>query len=431
MSKIGIVGPYMSVERILNIAKKMKLNIEFVPLPYAETSEVSDIVKLNVSNVKGWLFSGLIPYIAARKVLSSDAIISYCPRTSYSIYKCILQMIYHQKKIVKQFSFDMYEFIDEAVNLNELVIPDIGMITKYYGRERIDSREIVQFHLDLFKTGKADGAITTLQSVYLALKQEGVSVYHVDSSIEDIRHTINNLVEKINVSYFKEGQVASEVIEIADFDKIIQKSKTSYELQHLELRLKNIILPLCEKVSGYVVEKGDGRYEIFSSRGRVEKEITVLQEAIEQVSVDVDRPVFVGIGFGNTVYAASKNAYQALEHAKKKEQPIVIIQDDGFLVEYMGQKEELMYDYFSDDKELLEKLHQASVSIKTYKKIAAMIRRKGWNSFTAVQLSEELKVTDRNVRRIIASLCKVGLFECIGEEDSSVRGRPSKVYCLK
>jgi predicted ArsR family transcriptional regulator len=97
----------------------------------------------------------------------------------------------------------------------------------------------------------------------------------------------------------------------------------------------------------------------------------------------------------------------------------------------VGQKKEMEYAYYSNDKGLLDKLNEANVGIKTYRKVEATVRRMGWDSFTTAQLANQLSVTDRNIRRIMASLCKVALVECIGEESPSNRGRPSRKYRLE
>jgi response regulator of citrate/malate metabolism len=109
---------------------------------------------------------------------------------------------------------------------------------------------------------------------------------------------------------------------------------------------------------------------------------------------------------------------------------IVIVQENGMIIESAGAEDELTYHNRSDDPDLLNKLKRAGVSVKTYKKLEALIRRMNWDAFTTTDLSAHLAMTNRNVRRIIASLCDYGLAECIGETSHATRGRPSKMYLL-
>ena len=80
---------------------------------------------------------------------------------------------------------------------------------------------------------------------------------------------------------------------------------------------------------------------------------------------------------------------------------------------------------------MLENLHKAAVGIKTFRKIEATVERMKWNTFTVAQLASQLSVTEQNIRRIISSLCSVGLVAVAGEEFAATRGRPGKIYRLK
>ncbi|MFP3380740.1 hypothetical protein SB767_30930, partial [Bacillus sp. SIMBA_069] len=87
------------------------------------------------------------------------------------------------------------------------------------------------------------------------------------------------------------------------------------------------------------------RYMIFSSRGAIEREIITLEDTIQKLAFEADTTVAVGIGFGETAYSAEINAFRAIQHSKEmKKREIVIVQDDGKIVESPGKKKELQYD---------------------------------------------------------------------------------------
>ncbi len=109
----------------------------------------------------------------------------------------------------------------------------------------------------------------------------------------------------------------------------------------------------------------------------------------------------------------------------------MIVQENGVIVEAAGEPEQIAYAYRSNDKELLDKLNKANVSIKTYNKLQALVQRMGWSTFTTSDIATYLSMTVRNAQRIIGSLCEYGLAEYKGEELQAVRGRPKKIYQLK
>jgi hypothetical protein len=431
MYKIGVVGPHPSVERILEVASEFEHEIEFIPFSYIDAREASDIVKKHNQQVDGWFFSGPIPYTIASKVLDPGSNIVYCPPTGLNLYKCLLQMFFDQNRVINKVSIDMIHTEDLQESLRELGIPTEDIFVKNFD-EQYDPEELSQFHLQLWKQGKTQGALTCLHSVHMALEREGIPVYRILMTKMEIREAMKMVIEKARSSYFKDSQIGIEIIEIDQFDHIAEKAKTRYHLQYLELKIKQTLLLLCEKLDGSLMENGNGRYQIFSSRGAIEREIGTLRSTVQQLALDADLPVAVGIGFGETAFSAEMNARRAVKHSKGKvDRGIVIVQDDGRMVESVGHAEQLMYDYRSTDKELLEKLNKANISIKTYHRIEALIQRLGWDGFTTADLASHLSMTVRNAQRIMVSLYDNGLAEYKGEELHSPRGRPRKIYMLK
>jgi hypothetical protein len=432
MYRIGVVGPHQSVERILSVAKEFEQGMEFIPHPYQEPKETAKIVLENDHTVDAWLFSGSTPYMVAKGVIDSDEKLVYIRITEARLYKCFLDLAYSQGKLIDRVSIDiMSSALDIDMTLQQLEMAPRDIHVKHFDAD-IDSEELYHFHLGLWKDGKTEGAFTCFPPVCDKLKEAGVPAFLITPSRMEILQTLRIFAEKIKTSYFKETQIGIEIIEIEHFDRIIEKAKSPYHLQYLELRLKEALIKLCETLKGSLMEKGNGRYAIFSSRGAIEREIPTLQVTIEYLALEADTTVAVGIGFGETVFSAETNAHSAIQLSKDKEEHgIVIIQEDGTMIESVGQQEELAFSYRTDDKEFMEKLKKGNISVKAYKKIEALNRKMGWSVFTTKDLAAHLHMTERNAQRIVSELCQVELAEYIGEESQHTRGRPSKVYRLK
>lgn len=431
MPQIGIVGPAPSVERILSVIENMKLNMDFIPFCYTELLEAADIVSANQQKIDGWLFSGPSPYLMVRDRLEPGTIAVSCQHIGAGLYRGILQISHQLNHLTGRVSIDMPqgEEIEDNIgeSLEDLKLPTQNMYVKPYTKE-FRAEEMIAFHRDLFRQGLTEGAVTSLYSLYLALKKENIPVVHNTITKMEITLAIRALKEKVNTAYFRNTQVGVEIIDVGIFNEVEKMLITPYQLQELELDIKRILIRLSKKLDGYLMEKGSGRYEIFSSRGAVERELQSLSQAIEEIRIFIEAPVSVGIGFGESVHAAEIHAYRAINHAKTQNCSIVMIQDDGVLVESPGKAEELQYSYFSHDGALLEKLKEGGVSVKIYQKIIAVLRRMGWNAFTVNQLAEQLAVTPRNISRIMTGLVEAGLAECVGQEAVAERGRPSKIF---
>ncbi|MEH7454391.1 hypothetical protein [Gottfriedia acidiceleris] len=433
MYRIGLVGPEWSLERIVSFSKEYEHELEFFPFSYDDPVETKEIVKKHDRDVDVWLFSGQLPYNIAKKILHSKEKLLYIPHTESSVYKSLLNIMYITGGLINQLSIDMPTYSNLLEDALEQLNKSFDQFyIKRFEEEQINLEELLQFHLELWDSNKTEGALTNFPFIYQELKKRDIPVEWISTSSVDIKHTLRLLTEKVKGLYFKDSQIGVELIEIENFESIIQKSKSPYHLQHIELRIKDVLLTLCEQLNGSLIEKGYGKYLIYSSRGTIEREIHMLENTLEQLSLESDSKISVGIGFGETVYSAEKNAIESIQQSKEMhERKIIIVQENGEIIESLGSKEEITYAYRTNDQELLQKLKLGNISVKTYHKIENLIKRMAWNDFTTKNLAEQLKMTERNARRIVADLCEVELLECIGEESLSYRGRPSKIYRFK
>lgn len=431
--KIGIIGATHSVERIMAVSRKFDDGIKFIPLPFENEKEIQTILHNHKRKVDGWLFAGPLPYAIAKEHLKNEDNVSYCQSVGAGLYINCLQVAYKNKTSLPRISVDMYEsLMDIEQTIKETGLPLDGVYIKYYD-QKYDLEEITKFHLRLWQEGNTDGAITALRTVFHNLEAQNVPVYALTLTKQEIYQSLKIITEKVKTSYFKTTQVGSVIIAINQYEDVIEKAKSLSMLQNLEWKLKGVLLPLCNSLNGYLLEKGSGVYEIFSSRGVIEQELSTLRETIQQMSIAINFDVSVraGVGFGETVSNAEFNAYRALRNIDEKtDKGLIIIRDDGGIVEAASQEKEVSYDYYSNDETLLKKLHKAAVGIKTFRKIEATVERMKWDTFTVAQLASQLSVTEQNIRRIISGLNAVELVVVAGEEFAATRGRPGKLYRL-
>ncbi|MGY4794724.1 hypothetical protein ACVNNN_06945 [Lysinibacillus fusiformis] len=431
MYKIGLVGLSSSIKQVLDLADEYKDDFEFIPFHYIRTEEVENIIQENKSSVHAWLFTGPLPYEIVKKKVQTDQIMVYVPATESGLYKSFIEMIYQQGKVIEKLSIDtMFSNNISEEAWSQVNMKPLEIYTKMFDLN-VDTNELLSFHFQLWKEGKIEGVLTCFPSVCEALRKKGVPAYRMSMSRMEIQQTLRILSEKVKGAYFKDTQIGVEIIEIEYFNRVAEEMKTPYHLQYLELRLKAMVIQLGEKINGSVSEKGNGRYMIYSSRGAIEREIMSLEDTVQNLAFEADTTVAVGIGFGETAYSAEINALRAIKLSKEmKNRETVIVQDDGKIIESPGKKQELQYASRSQNEILIEKLKNGNISVKTYKKLIALIEKMGWSSFTTKDIATYLEMTERNVRRIVTDMCEVGLAQCIGSEAPATRGRPSKIYKL-
>lgn len=429
MFRVGIIGPQSTVDRIIYIAREFELDVIFLSYPYKVVKETEEIVKHNDNKVDLWIFSGRIAYnIACRSVENKENKI-YIDHTEAGIYKGLLEFAHDIGSFTDYLSIDEISKSHLESALYQLNIKTENMYVKTFSEET-STKELVEFHSQLWRMGKTKGAITCFEEVYLQLKEAEIPAFRISTSDIEIRHTLNILSEKIKTFYFKGSQVAVQLFEMAHLEDHFKSPKQTYQLQYLELKFKEILINLSESLNGSLIEKGLGRYLIFSSRGDSERELHRIEETVNNLVLESGLQVGVGIGFGETIYSAEFNANHALKQSKEKFGSIIIVRENGEVVEVNSKHLEVAdFPYFNDEN-FIAKLKNEKINMKFYIEIFAFTRNTGLKDFTVKDVSSQLSKDERNTRRFIERLCEVGLAEWIGMEESATRGRPRRVYKL-
>lgn len=432
MYRIGVVGPKLSIERTMQALHGQQLEANYELYPYEHARETIDIIHRNRVNVHGWVFTGPIPYLTAQTVLHKKEHAIYCPPTGASLYKAILQAVYSLDTNIKEMSIDMPDNESWGMmdSLEELNFTE-NQLRKYVFSIDYDVQEMVEFHVRHWQEGLTKAAITCLYAVYEELLERGVPVFKINSTKLETIQAVRMLVEQIRSSAFKDSQIGVLMIEIDRLHEADKHSTERYQLQHMELKIKSLLLHHCERIDGSLHQDGTGRYLMYGSRGGMARNMDSLFATMQQLELDVDLPSFAGIGFGETAFDAERHARKAIQYAKDDEAgQIIIYETDGTIVEMSGEDQALSYETYSSDVELLEQLNKAGVSIRTFQKIKAYIRRIGKEEFTASELASGLSMTIRHVQRIMGSLTAFSLAEIAGSELNTRRGRPSNRYRL-
>lgn len=435
MLNIGIISSSIgTIEQIIEIAKSMlnPQNYQFFSFPYEEPCEIKDILQQHSGEIDGWIFSGPNPYTAAKPYLGKNDNTTFCYVTGNEIYKYLLELIYRLDNKQLRVSIDCpnSDVFAYSESVEQLEIPK----TEIYFQEYTipyDFNKIIEKHLSLWQAGKVDMVFTTLHVVHMAMQKKNVPVERIRVSLTSIRQAINMLEQKLTGIYFKNSQLGMEIIEIKDYDKFVEQSGNYYKMQKVEMEIKQILLDLCQSINGYLSEKGNGHYQIFASRGLIENHMKLLQDIIEKMKITSQIDLIAGVGFASTVFEAQLNAYKAIMHGRSTNSDVVILDEDGNFIQDLGTMQEMSYAASTNEPKLAEKLKLANVGINSYNRIAFIVRKMNWTTFTATQVAQQLNVTDRNIQRILSGLSKSGLVREVGQEALNKRGRPTRKYQLK
>ncbi|MDE5415442.1 hypothetical protein [Alkalihalobacterium chitinilyticum] len=434
--RIAIVGPEDSVQQILYFAEEFSRNenMELVPFSYDKTEEAEQIIQDNVGRVDQWLFSGQAPYyFALNKGLIRAEDATYLTLHGSSLLGTFLEILIHEGNNVNELSLDtiQQEEIMQIQNAHSLKRLNIYSYS-YSGYE--PAEDIIKFHHKLYEEGKSKVAVTCIKEVHIQLQKLGIPCYRVIPSESSVKKVLTLLKERGQSSWYRHSQIAILGIEVIHSGTSLEEHYYSYEMKHKELDLKHVLLQHAQNVQGSFVQIGDGLFFVYTTRGEVDfrfndsTRFTLLDDVFLQSRLHIR----VGIGYGLTAYDAEQNVRLALRQAREYTEPIIVsVNEKKEVHEYVKQNEtEISYTERKWGRDWEQKFKEVQLSPKVISKLEAVSHRYKKNVVTANEVALWLNRTERNARRILTELEKLGLAKVDREEQVGNRGRPRKVYEL-
>ena len=99
-TRIGLIGPEDSVQRMLESSVKFQDLAEFIPRIYDRKEESCDLVRQMEGEVDVFLFSGVVPYRIVTYSNTTTRPCLYLPRLGTSVIKPLWEMRDRDRKSV-------------------------------------------------------------------------------------------------------------------------------------------------------------------------------------------------------------------------------------------------------------------------------------------------------------------------------------------
>ncbi|MFQ3545627.1 hypothetical protein Q7A53_16220 [Halobacillus rhizosphaerae] len=425
---IGVIAPHDSLQLIMYVAKEFD-DITFVPYPYDKLNEVSEILSNHRYEVDQWFFSGVLNFTHA---LNHDLITenegAYPPLHGASFFGILLEAQLASNQVYRKVSIDTIESeeFDKILSYYQL-----DSLT-YYNHpftQNLSFDKLADFHAQLYEEGKTEVAITSIKYVYQQLKERNVPVFRVTPSYLSIKLIIQFLVERAQSKLYRNSQVAVIGCRTEMDPDHSEDLHYSFKTKYQELEVRHQLYSIAEKTNGSVMQMGDGLFFIFTTRGELSAESEGdLFNLIDDIRAQTNLKAKVSIGFGETVLQAEQHVRMGFRHIKEYEKPMILVVDDDQSISLKQPQDQIAYKTTDIGQIWQEKFKDANISPGIVSKILAYAKQYGRDNFSSQDLARWLKSTERNGRRILAEMERVGIVSQAGETQSGERGRPRKVY---
>ncbi len=426
--KLAIVGPSDSVSLIEEVGQEFVDRIQLISCIYNDASEVPDTIARHDADVDIWIFSGIVPYRYAIAAANSTKPKLYVSHTGSSIYRVLLELS-RQNRPISSMSFDTFSSKDIAETFSDAAV----LLPKIYVKDYVgivSAAELTDFHLALWKQGKAEVAVTCFLATYLELKRHGVNAFRIWPTRSNIRSILNLALTKADALFSKASQIAIQHIAIDEYDEFSREAVSGYAVLKVELQLQEILVRFAEQVQGAMISQGKGHFTIYSTRGAMEaitqgfSNLPVVSEISRCLSVGVSG----GLGFGDTAYSANENAGIALGIARRKgKNKWMVVLDDRTVIGPLNSELSLSYSLRSSSSDAMDLAKSLNVSGTTLNRLLSVFHKLDGATVGAETLAQYLSMTERNARRLLGNLAANGMAVESGEETSGA-GRPRKMY---
>lgn len=427
---MGLVGPKDSVEEAMKVADTIS-GLKLIPFIYSQTEETKTIIQENRHNIEQWLFSGPVPYkFALAEKLIEEHEADYIRMHGSSLLGAILEAIMTEGKVLKRLSLDTISKTEISQMLEQFDLKGLHIQTSEQ-KTYSPADKLIAFHESLFRSNEVDAVLTCIHSVFKGLQAKKIPVYRIHVSELAAHRALSIIKERGLTKSYRMKQLAMVGVEIIYASQGDQRNET-FKIRKQELELNRVLLNFTEEINGSMMKMDNGTYFTYTTRGELEL-YTRSHSIIDlknEIFVNSKLQVRIGLGFGQTVLESEENVRTAIDLARSENSSSIISIDENKQVsEITADDFSLIYDQRKSERDRRGIDRDAKISLSIIGKIESLSKHYQKEKITSLDLSRWMKSTERNARRILAEMERMGYANVVGEEFGQ-RGRPRKIYRL-
>lgn len=422
--KIAIVGVSDSVKKIHKLLSQKYKNIEFILLEEEKIENMLKYIQDISKDVDGIYLTGIGVYYSLinSKNVEIKKPVCYVKRGSIGLIKSFWDF----QKDKTHIKDDLKIGIDVVGEKNFLEIIkefEIDVKSYYYQEYNPDKteEEYLKNYIEKYKKNEINCVFTAFGYIYNFLVKNSIPVYRIQATDIEIEDEFISLLNKIKYIENKSSKIGVKILKIFSEDKKIYKNNLKNKME-----IEKELLGYSKEVEGNIQVCDENEYMIISNIELLKdeenlKKICELKEMLKKR----EEKVAVGIGEGNTLFQAERNARKALRLSFSREGEIFLFDGNNIRGPLLAQYE-LEYRNISDER--LEKIsEEIGVSSIYLEKIKSMIKRQNKDSFTSEEIAHILGITQRSVNRILKKIIEKNYAENIRRENSLTAGRPRRI----
>ncbi len=436
---IGVVGPVDSTALALAVAAEEGLADQVVGRTYGSVEEAHALAVELDRICQVLLFTGRVPYALARASDGLRASLRYVPHSGADLYRTLVHLLREFRGELPRISLDTIQrsVVREAyVDLGLEPPTHILSLTPDDDPEHIrPTADIVAFHLERFRAGDVDVCVTCLGEVDRELRTAGVRTWRIAHTRAVLRDALHQAELAARLAITETTQPAAVLVQAprlraSDGSGAVSTANGgSYETQRRQLRAREAVLDLAERLQGRLAELDEATFIVYTHRGTVEGAVSRLM-AGNGGPLDPERlpaDLRVGVGMGATVPGAEENARKALVMGER-DGDLHVAYADGTVMRASRDRPAEMYRLRETDGPTLRIARELGLGPLALTRLTQALRQVDASAVTAAELAQAYGIEARSARRLMTALQRAGIATRLGRQGGPRAGRPQTVY---
>ncbi len=424
-TRIGLIGPEDSLQRIVRTASRFADRVELVPKVYADKRESIQLAKELESLVDVILFSGIVPYRIVHNANAIEAPCIYIPRVGTSVIRPLWDMRdkgmrFDRVSVDSIFREDVEEAVEEfGFRFKSLEVLAYEEDTSY--------EALAEMHAALYRDGKTDVAMTGLSKTQRILAAMAVPCYKIYPDKHIIREYLQKAIYIAEATKLKSYQIAMIIFRLRSGSASIS---TEYDFLRKKNAFESLLIDYAKGIYSSMFPSGHDEYILYTTRGTLDEDqgLRTLLKSADNSRIEFSG----GLGFGVTAFNAEANARKALDRSSSTQGSSMFSVDiDGSIAGPLASPGQTLEYMLSETSEEVRKIAlDSGLSTSYVTKIRSLMRVTKKTRFDVEELAAGLNVSLRSARRILQGIAAAGKAEVVALESKSKTGRPRRLYDL-
>jgi len=430
--KVGFVTPQVAhFDRFIDIAKEKFPDIHIERLNYQNFSEVPELLEEKQSTFDAVIFAGIVAKDYASKYVTQKTLWSSMLLSGTSVFRTLLVAM-RSGYDIKNLCFDTFDASVLRDTYRDIAC-DIGENEfRCFKGDTLDPSyldQVFAYHVDNYRNKGVSACVTGLQKVHERLTEEGIPNLIIFPVTSVMHEQLRFAQQFYQATIEAKGRIAGMMINLgypSDYSMMLDGND---EFIAEKMKISQRIYRYASQLQAAVFEESKRDFLLLSTRDilALETKNYTRLSLLEWMEREVYYPVAVGIGLGDSVETAKKNAVRAMLQAQKhgKNAAYAHMGNGNVIGPIAVEKKDDAPSHI--DAKLLKIAEKADLSVNKIYNLHRFLVNTQKDGYTSQEIATALECSKRNADRLLQRLEQLQYVSVAGKRIFGKAGRPVRI----